>query len=107
MPVIAVIEAALLVLVPSVVPRTVSVITHVWPAFTAMAEAVKGSVLSTAVKAGVPHWPFVVGTGGLAMTRPAGKASVKDSPERLTALVPVLAIEKAKVVVWPMPIALA
>src|SRR4249920_1286293 len=66
-PAIAVICAAPLILAPSVVPRTVSVITHVAPAATETVLA------------------------------------VKEIPERATAFVPVFAIEKASVVVWPRP----
>ena len=103
MPEIAVIWAAPLIFAPTVAPVTVSVIVQVCPAFTSIAEAVKGCVPLTAVYAGVPHCPLVVGTGGLAIVSPAGSVSVKESPVRLTAPPAVLATVNVSVVAWPRP----
>ena len=102
-PEIAVICAAPFTFAPTVVPVTVSVIVHVCPAFTAIADAVNGCVPLTAVNAGVPHCPLVAGTGGLAIVRPAGSVSVNESPVRFTEPPAVLATVKVSVVAWPRP----
>ncbi len=102
-PLAAVICAAPFTAVPREVPRTVSVIVHDCPAFTAMLLAVKGCEPSTAVNAGVPQAAVAEGAAGLAIAMPAGSVSEKLMPVRLAALAAVLSRVKARVVVPPRP----
>ena len=98
-----VIDAALLVLAPSVVPRTVKVITHVWPVFTPTLEApMVVDAFAVPVSVGETHPALALAAGGLATSRPAGSASLTEIPERFTGP-DVLSMVKASVVVCPMP----
>ena len=67
-----------------------------------MPETVNGCVPSTAVKVGIPV-QVVAGTVGLAITMPAGKVSVKESPALTMLPAAVLVSVKVKLVVWPIP----
>src|ERR1700682_533480 len=67
-------EAALLVLAPSVAPRTVKVTTHVCPALTPTLEApIDVAALGIPVSVGEMHPALVVATGGVGGLGAAGR----------------------------------